>query len=243
MVIRDGLDLVADLAGTSARLCLVGVFRPFPAVRHRVTCMTYHDADSLSRHAEATREVILDSAAELLRERDGADFSMQEVADRAGVTHRTVYRYFPGRHILMSEAAGRVIPGLADPSSFYDPDSVQGWIDGLPDRLALVEAHLDIFRAVLGAVMVSDDMGQPDGGMLDRYLPFWEVFRTEFPGLSEDEALQAFAVLRQIGSSMTYITLRRNLGLSPSAATEAIQTTARQIVDATARRNRAAARL
>ena len=204
--------------------------------------MTYHDADSLSRHAEATREAILDSAAELLRERDGADFSMQEVADRAGVTHRTVYRYFPGRHILMSEAAGRVIPGLADPSSFYDPDSVQAWIDALPDRLALVEAHLDIFRAVLGAVIVSDDMGQPDGGMLDRYLPFWEVFRKEFPALSENEALQAFAVLRQIGSSMTYITFRRNLGLSPSAATEAMQNTARQIVDATARRNRAAAR-
>ncbi|MGH3667927.1 MAG: TetR/AcrR family transcriptional regulator, partial [Acidimicrobiia bacterium] len=89
--------------------------------------MTYHQADSLSRHAEATREVILDAAAELLRARAGADFSIQEVADRAGVTHRTVYRYFPGRHILMSEAAGRVIPGLADPSSFLGPDSVQAW--------------------------------------------------------------------------------------------------------------------
>jgi AcrR family transcriptional regulator len=204
--------------------------------------MTYHDADSLSRHGEATREVILDSAAELLRERDGADFSIQEVADRAGVTHRTVYRYFPGRHILMSEAAGRVIPDLADPSSFYYPDSVQAWIDALPDRLAVVEAHLDIFRAVLSAVIVSDDMGQTDGRMHNRYIPFWEVFRNEFSHLSEDEALQSFAVLRQIGSSMTYITFRRNLGLSPSAATEAIQTSARQIVDATARRDRAAAR-
>jgi hypothetical protein len=39
---------------------------------------------------------------------------------------------------------------------------------------------------------------------------------------------------------MTYITFRRNLGLSPSAATEAIQTAARWIVDATASRELAA---
>lgn len=206
--------------------------------------MSYYDAPSLSRHAEATREVILDAAAELLRERPGADFSMQEVADGAGVTHRTLYRYFPGRHLLMSEAANRVVPGLADPTSFDrpEPDSVQAWIDALPNRLAIVEGHLDIFRAVLSAVLVSDAMGPTDRPMNDRYVPFWEVFRNEFPNLSEEEALEAFAVVRQIGSSMTYIAYRRSFGLSASAATEAIQTTARQVVDATARRNKAASR-
>ena len=204
--------------------------------------MTYHDAGSLSRHTEATRQVILDAAAELLRERSGADFSMQEVADRAGVTHRTVYRYFPGRHILMSEAAGRVIPGLAEPSAFLHPDSIQAWVDAIPDQLALVEAHLDIFRAVVSAVIASDETGQDDGRMHDRYTRLWEVFRNEFPNPPEDEARQTFAVLRQVGSSMTYINFRRGFGLSPSAAAEAVETTARQIIKEAARRNRAAAR-
>jgi AcrR family transcriptional regulator len=206
--------------------------------------MSYHDVRSLGRHAGATREVIIGAAADLLRKRDGAEFSMQEVADRAGVTHRTVYRYFPGRHLLMSEAAGRVIPGLADPSTFdrSEPDSVQAWIDALPDRLALIEAHLDIFRAVLSAVLASDALGQTEGEMNDRYVPFWAVFRNEFRDLSEDEALQAFAGLRQGGSSMTYIAFRRSFGLSALAATQAILTHARQIVDATARRNRESAR-
>jgi AcrR family transcriptional regulator len=204
--------------------------------------MTYHDLNSLSRHAGATREVILDAATGLLRERSGADFSMQEVADRAGVTHRTVYRYFPGRHILMSEAAGRVIPGLAEPGSFLDPDSVRAWIDALPEHFSRIEAHLDIFRAVISAVFASDEIGKSDEGMQERYRSFWEVFRNEFARLPQDQALQVFAVLRQIGSSMTYITLRRNVGLSPSAATEAIQDAARQIVKETARRNRVAGR-
>ena len=203
--------------------------------------MTYRDATSLSRHAGATREAILEAAAELLTERGGADFSMQEVADRAGVTHRTLYRYFPGRHILLEAAAARAIPGFLDPSSFDDPDSVEAWIEALSDRLAVVESHLDIARAVISAVFVSDEMGHTDERMNDRYLPFWEVFRREFPALSEDEALQSFAALRQIGSSMTYITYRRNLGLSASAATEAIQTAARWIVEETVRRHRAAA--
>jgi AcrR family transcriptional regulator len=229
-----------DLSVSNDLEVIKGVFPRVPTLCHRVTYMTYRDASSLSRHAGATREAILEAAFELLSERGGADFSVQEVADRAGVTHRTVYRYFPGRHILLDSAAGR-IPGFVDPTSFDDPDSVQAWIDALPDRLANFEAHLDIARAVVSAVFASDEMSQTDAKMHPRYFPFWEVFRREFPSLTEDEALQSFAVLRQMGSSMTYITFRRNLGLSPSAATEAIQTAARWIVDATASRELAAA--
>lgn len=52
------------------------------------------------RHASLTRSAILDAVTDLLA--DGAlDFTVQGVADRAGVSHRTVYRYFDTREALL----------------------------------------------------------------------------------------------------------------------------------------------
>ena len=44
---------------------------------------------------DTTRRAILDALAHVVVESKGFGFSVQEVADRAGVTHRTVYNHFP----------------------------------------------------------------------------------------------------------------------------------------------------
>jgi AcrR family transcriptional regulator len=51
------------------------------------------------RQQEATRGAILAALGEIIVE-SGTGFSIQEVADRAGVTHRTVYNHFPTREAL-----------------------------------------------------------------------------------------------------------------------------------------------
>ena len=68
-----------------------------------------------TRHTEATRKVILDAAVDLFLERQSDEFSVQEVADRAGLTHRTVYRYFPSRQELLGATAERVVRGASIP--------------------------------------------------------------------------------------------------------------------------------
>jgi len=50
---------------------------------------------------QKTREAICKAFAEVLAESETGEFSMQEVADRANVTHRTVYNHFPSREALM----------------------------------------------------------------------------------------------------------------------------------------------
>lgn len=58
-----------------------------------------------ARQVDQTRETILQSLMDLVR-RDGlAGFSIQSVADAAGVAHRTVYRYFPSREALLEGLA------------------------------------------------------------------------------------------------------------------------------------------
>lgn len=55
-----------------------------------------------------TRDRVVDAAVELLNERDFADVSMQEVADRAGVAVRTVYRNFRTRDELLDGVVAAV---------------------------------------------------------------------------------------------------------------------------------------
>lgn len=53
------------------------------------------------RQTELTRDLILKALAELIREGRLAEFSVQDVADRAGVSLRTVYRHFASREALL----------------------------------------------------------------------------------------------------------------------------------------------
>jgi|SRR5579872_1449147 len=53
------------------------------------------------RHVELTRDLILEALAELIGEGRLAEFTVQDVADRAGVSHRTVYRHFASREALL----------------------------------------------------------------------------------------------------------------------------------------------
>ena len=52
------------------------------------------------KQQESTRRAILDALGEEIAASGGIGFSVQDVANRAGVTHRTVYNYFPTREAL-----------------------------------------------------------------------------------------------------------------------------------------------
>ena len=61
----------------------------------------------VSRRAQ-TRRAILDALAAVITETGGLGFSVQQVAERAGVTHRTVYNHFPTRDALNDALAEHV---------------------------------------------------------------------------------------------------------------------------------------
>ena len=193
-----------------------------------------------TRHAEATRKAILEAAIDLFLERRSPGFSVQEVADRAGLTHRTVYRYFPARQELMAATAQHLAPGLAD-ETFIEVSTVEEWIEAVGAHLARTEANFDVFRSVIAAVLASDELWLFGQGIHDRDTHRWEVFRRQFPRLPEDDARRTFATLRHLMSSTSYVFHRLRFGLSPADATEAIRSGAAQIVAEAARRDRAAA--
>lgn len=58
--------------------------------------------------AERTRNAILRSARKIIEQTDSEEWTMEEVAEDAGVTRMTVYRYFPSRTELLIETVRHV---------------------------------------------------------------------------------------------------------------------------------------
>jgi AcrR family transcriptional regulator len=195
-------------------------------------------ASATTRHTEATRKVILEAAVDLFLERRSDAFSVQEVADRAGLTHRTVYRYFETRQELMTSIALHLAPGITE-DPFREVSTVEEWIEAVGPYLSRTEAKLDMVRSLLAAVLASEDLRLFGQGILDRDAHRWEVFRRQFPHLLDDDARRTFATLRHLMSSTSYVFFRLRFEMSPAEATEAIRSGADQIVAQAALRDRA----
>jgi len=191
------------------------------------------------RHMEATRNAILEAAVDLFLERKSDGFSVQEVADRAGLTHRTVYRYFPTRQELLGATASRLAPAVVD-QRFPEVSTVEEWIDAVEAHFAHTEANFELVRSVVAALFTSEDQRLFGQHIRERDAHRWEVFRRQFPHLPEGDARRTFATLRHLMSSTSYVLYRSRFGLSPADATEAIRSGASQIVEQAARRDRAA---
>jgi AcrR family transcriptional regulator len=193
------------------------------------------------RHMEATRNAILKAALDLFLERQSDGFSVQEVADRAGLTHRTVYRYFPTRQELLGATAERLAPAVVD-QRFAEVSTVEEWIDAVGAHFAHTEANFELVRSVVAALFTSEDQRLFGQHIRERDAHRWEVFRRQFPHLPDGDARGTFATLRHLMSSTSYVLYRLRFGLSPAEATEAIRGAASQIVEQAARRDRATER-
>lgn len=181
-----------------------------------------------ARHRESTRSAILDAAAELFLSRDGASFSVQEVADRAEVTHRTVYRHFPTRAGLLMATASKLGSDSHDDDTV--PSSVDEWISAAGLRFRHIESRLSLLRDVSAAIMAAGDLEAVET-LPKADDPRWQIFRGEFGHLEEQEAIRAFAGLRHVLSSVSYYFLRARFGMPPEEASAALCETASRIVD------------
>lgn len=193
-----------------------------------------------TRYTEATRHAIVQAAVELLLERRGDNFSVQEVAKRAGLTHRTVYRHFPTRQGLLSATARELLPRFTA-ERFEEAPTIDAWIEAVAAHFRDAEAQFVVLRSVLAAMFGAAEAREPGNHLDDRDAHRWGIFRRELPHLSDADARATFATLRHLLSSTSYLLYRIRFGLSPVQATRAIQSAARQIAEQACGRDRAAA--
>jgi AcrR family transcriptional regulator len=95
--------------------------------------------------SEAARRAILQAAADLLLDQGGGQVSMDAVADAAGVSKATIYRWWPSKERLALEA---LVEWLSAGSPPRDTGTLRG------DLLALVRPWVrDIRRRQFGRVI------------------------------------------------------------------------------------------
>jgi AcrR family transcriptional regulator len=129
--------------------------------------------------SEKARQAILEAAAELLLDRGSGAVSMDAVAERAGVSKATIYRWWPSKEMLALDA-------LLEWSAALVPARDTGTLRG--DLLALVRPWVrEIRRRPFGrivAAFISEGQSDPN---------FADAYRSHFVEPRRDAGRAAFA--------------------------------------------------
>jgi AcrR family transcriptional regulator len=88
------------------------------------------------RQAEQVRDAVLDAVITELETRAVDDISMGEVAAAAGISLRTLYRYFPDRAALLQAAGERLYETLGIPYEITTPSQIATSFLDAAQRLA-----------------------------------------------------------------------------------------------------------
>lgn len=171
------------------------------------------------RQREETRRLIVEAVAALLAEGQIQTFSVQDVADRAGVSYASVYRHFPTREALL-EGTYEWASEMIGAETTVRPGSLEDVPDWIGQSLPLFERYPDVSQALL-VLMGALNLQPPARRARDEQLE--RLVREDAPGVSEDRVRPVAAVLRFLAGSHAWATLRQRFGLTPEEAEAAIR--------------------
>ena len=142
---------------------------------------------------------------------------MEALAADAGVSRRTLYRYFPTRELLYA-AAGERIECLLEL-----PTEVAGGAEGISASFAHASRQLQR-RPALARAMVRSRVGSAVRSSLreNRRAAIEQALAETTAELPTHEARRAAAVVAHLCSSTTWIALQDDAQLSPEESREAI---------------------
>jgi AcrR family transcriptional regulator len=159
---------------------------------------------------DRTRNAILDAAIDAyLGETDPSELTMQAIADAAGVSHRTLYRYFPSRRELVNAIGKEIDAQLAETGGWVEVDAFDTWISAVERAMAFGAIHREQLRRSLVLAVTSGDH------RTDRDEMYWQLFQDRFPHLDEQTARQAFLCIRTLLSASNVILMGERFDLSP----------------------------
>jgi len=173
------------------------------------------DPSLRDRQRDLTRRLIVDALTQVIL-RDGiSEFSMQSIADEAHCSLRTLYRYFPSREAVLVGLDHEMeefvhfcfdrLPSAADEDLVTLAEQLPLLLD---ERRDLVRAWVVAVPASRVREAISGRMSELVGAALDRAAP----------SLTVVERSRAFAALRLLASSRTWLTLSDQLNAPDATA-------------------------
>jgi len=178
------------------------------------------------QHADLTRDIILEALTRLVSKEGVHDFSIQRVADLAGVSHRTVYRHFQTREELLEALASRLEERMPRELSSYGPDQLE---DAIRAIHGLFEQHPDEVTAlaVLAAgARIRTRQRNEHTRTVERSLAGFVRH------LDPEDARAVVTLIRSILGSHVWSHLRNDHDLDGEQTTRAVVWAVRTLIDA-----------
>jgi AcrR family transcriptional regulator len=190
---------------------------------------------------EATRERIIDALVRVVLEEGVHAFSVATVAERAGISHRTVYRHFASREELL-EGLSEVIESTGLPAAVAarrDKPMLEHAREGSGGLFGELERIRDRATAefIIGVALRHNTRGRRQ-----RWAQVQAEVREHFPALTPDEQLAGAAVLRALLSSNAWFHLCVQLGVPIDAAVQGTSRAIELVLEDLTQRNEAQSR-
>lgn len=177
------------------------------------------------RQAALTREAILKALVDEVARTGPGEFGLAQVAERAGVSLRTLQRHFEGREALIAALAG-ILAAQTRPAFPTDVDGLSAYPEALftvfDENAPWVEAMLKVGEA--GEVRRA---GKPE-----RIAALRRALGPALQRVTPERATQALAVTKHLISAEAWKSMRDDFGLDGRAAGRAVGWAVRALLSA-----------
>lgn len=171
-----------------------------------------------AEQAAATRDRIVDAAVGLLQDGDAAAIAMQDVADAAGVSVRTVYRAFPTKDDLLVGVL-ETIKERFERTAGTPPTTRDELAASIPGAVRAVFEVEPMYRALF-ATAAGREMHRSTAGA--RSASVEEAFTDGLDGMDERERRLLVSLLYLVTSSRSVLWLKDYMGLDVDEVIDAV---------------------
>jgi AcrR family transcriptional regulator len=171
------------------------------------------------RQQETTQKAILDALGEVVADSGAVEFSIQNVADRAGVSHRTVYNHFPTRTALNDAFAQHAEDQLGAHYPGPRPPEEDTTLEELPEIVAeAYRAFAQVERPTRAYVMLMIASRSPAKLTRKRTKRLEQAVESELGPLPKGVSRQVAAAMRIFMSTTGWHVMTEHLKLSTEEA-------------------------
>jgi AcrR family transcriptional regulator len=188
----------------------------------------HHQRSLRDQQADLTRELIMRAFRDLLKNDHPEAITYPQVAEAAGVSLRTVYRYFPTRVDLLQSAAAWLAE-FTDGVRWDDPRTVYDLTGAVPEMGRVFDEHANVFRALAG-----DELQE------SRRAAVAAAVAEVSGNLPPEEVRRAEAILGHIRAGRAWVTLHDHYGLDGDEIVSTLDWAASTLLADVRRRNEVA---
>jgi len=170
-----------------------------------------------SRQTELARTAIVRAFVHHLEVGDADDVAMATLADDAGVSRRTLYRYFPSRDELLDAAGTWIREELLQLPIEIGPEGIAA---SFREATTKLQRHPRLARALLRTQTGRAVRG---GYRDERVRAIRRAVRAEAPDASRRQLEHGAAVLAYLCSSNAWTTIQDESGLDAASARAAVE--------------------